>query len=299
MLDNETRKACVRAAKALRSNSGSTLVWNVTALVGLRRLQDAFRDACVRAGPDGLSLLWIPEEHRGDFRTEEHLKRAFHDIERLNPALDGSLTALWGGAPDDQVAQAWAELRSLDLGTERLLQGPSMDIVGEAYEAVQSEMGVKIGERNGEFFTPSSVVRMMVMMNPPEPGQRIIDPCVGSGRMLIEAAAALIRQHGWSRHVTGPDHPAGAGRVVVVPPPAFFAGQDLARHGPAMAKIGLCGGLGYFNAVLKTGDSLRDPLTAAEADDILVARTRLMLEALRARHQVPTAASSEAPATPA
>ena len=59
------------------------------------------------------------------------------------------------------------------------------DLLGAAYEYLVREFADSAGKKGGEFYTPRSVVRMMVRLIEPREGMRIYDPCSGSGGMLI------------------------------------------------------------------------------------------------------------------
>ena len=69
------------------------------------------------------------------------------------------------------------------------------DLLGAAYEYLISEFADSAGKKGGEFYTPRSVVRMMVRLVKPQEHHSIYDPCVGSGGMLI-LAKEYIDEHG-------------------------------------------------------------------------------------------------------
>lgn len=68
------------------------------------------------------------------------------------------------------------------------------DLLGAAYEYLIKDFADTAGKKGGEFYTPREVVRLMVELVKPEAGQRIYDPCCGSGGMLI-AAKEFVEQH--------------------------------------------------------------------------------------------------------
>src|SRR5206468_3401237 len=61
------------------------------------------------------------------------------------------------------------------------------DLLGAAYEYLIRDFADSAGKKGGEFYTPRSVVRMMVRLVDPREGMRVYDPCSGSGGMLIYA----------------------------------------------------------------------------------------------------------------
>ena len=85
------------------------------------------------------------------------------------------------------------------------LMDSDRDAVGEAFEVF---VGPALRGTEGQFFTPRNVVKMLIGMIDPKPGERIIDPACGSGGFLIEALQAVWsalreegRQKGWSEKI--------------------------------------------------------------------------------------------------
>jgi type I restriction enzyme M protein len=73
------------------------------------------------------------------------------------------------------------------------------DLLGAAYEYLIGEFADSAGKKGGEFYTPRSVVRMMVNLVEPKQGMEIYDPCVGSGGMLILAKDHVEQNGGDTR----------------------------------------------------------------------------------------------------
>lgn len=61
------------------------------------------------------------------------------------------------------------------------------DIMGDAYEMLLKQFADLSKAKAGEFYTPRSVVRLLVRILDPHPGETVYDPACGSGGMLIEA----------------------------------------------------------------------------------------------------------------
>ncbi|MEU9024398.1 N-6 DNA methylase [Actinomadura sp. NPDC048394] len=97
--------------------------------------------------------------------------------------------------------------------------GPS-EMAG-VYEAVLGRIAVLEGHRGGEFHTPRSVVRTMVEMVDPAVGERVHDPCCGTGGML----AGVIR------HARGNAPPTA--------PPPDVSGASLTERGRRLAAMNL------------------------------------------------------------
>ena len=68
------------------------------------------------------------------------------------------------------------------------------DLLGAAYEYLIGDFADSAGKKGGEFYTPRSVVRMMVRLIKPEQKHHIYDPCCGSGGMLISAKEYIDEQ---------------------------------------------------------------------------------------------------------
>lgn len=69
------------------------------------------------------------------------------------------------------------------------------DLLGAAYEFLIGEFADSAGKKGGEFYTPRSVVRMMVELVQPQAGMSVYDPCSGSGGMLI-LSKDYVEEHG-------------------------------------------------------------------------------------------------------
>jgi type I restriction enzyme M protein len=68
------------------------------------------------------------------------------------------------------------------------------DIQGEVYEYLLSQLGKQSG-RNGQFFTPRHIIRMMVQMVKPQPRERIGDLAAGTGGFLFTAYQHILETH--------------------------------------------------------------------------------------------------------
>jgi type I restriction enzyme M protein len=65
----------------------------------------------------------------------------------------------------------------------------SLDMLGRVYEYFLGQFAGAEGKRGGEFYTPRSVVRLMVEMLEPFRG-RVYDPCCGSGGMFVQSRSS-------------------------------------------------------------------------------------------------------------
>lgn len=150
--------------------------------------------------------FWVPPQSRYEtLLNDAHrnvgdwLNRALSGLEENNSALDGvvahiNFTKTVGQSkiPDIKLRQLITHFGIYRLRNEDF-EFP--DLLGAAYEYLIGEFADSAGKKGGEFYTPRSVVRMMVRLIKPELQHKIYDPCCGSGGMLI-AAKEYIDEHG-------------------------------------------------------------------------------------------------------
>lgn len=125
-------------------------------------------------------LLNLPEEKD----IAKALKEAMKAIEEYKPELEGVL-------PKDEYA---ALTRTDKTIPQQLLRtfadipaNATGDLFGQIYEYFLSEFARSEGQKGGEFFTPRSVVRLMVEIIEPH-GGKVFDPACGSGGMFVQSA---------------------------------------------------------------------------------------------------------------
>ncbi len=150
--------------------------------------------------------FWVPPQSRFEFLVNEAhenigdtLNKALGGIESENIALEGVLDHIDFTRKVGQSKLSDGKLRQLitHFGEIRLLNDDFEfpDLLGAAYEYLIGEFADSAGKKGGEFYTPRSVVRMMVRLLKPTLKHDIYDPCCGSGGMLI-AAKDYIDEHG-------------------------------------------------------------------------------------------------------
>ncbi len=143
----------------------------------------------------------IPEEYLWDRLREdpahlpENLSRAFRIIGERNPEL----RSVFENVDFLQFTQSQENaeiLRQLfELFSAYSLDDVSPDLLGDAYEWILRYFAPQKA-KEGEVYTPREVIRLMVRMLDPRPGERVYDPACGSGGMLILAYQELEAREG-------------------------------------------------------------------------------------------------------
>jgi len=127
------------------------------------------------------------------------LNKALSALEEANTGLEGVLTHIDFTKKVGKKSMSDKELRGLiDHFNKYRLRNEDFefpDLLGAAYEYLIGEFADSAGKKGGEFYTPRSVVRMMVRIAKPKEEMRVYDPVSGSGGMLI-LAAEHVEEHG-------------------------------------------------------------------------------------------------------
>ncbi|MFD7487897.1 class I SAM-dependent DNA methyltransferase [Streptomyces mirabilis] len=151
------------------------------------------------------NVFWVPLTARWDHIAENAqsaeggvgllLDTAMDEVMKANKALTGVLPKIFNRDNVDQK-----RLKELvDLISDARFTGhgdrPAQDVLGEVYEYFLERFARAEGKRAGEFYTPSSVVRLLVEILEPYEG-RVYDPCCGSGGMFVQAEKFVIARQG-------------------------------------------------------------------------------------------------------
>lgn len=195
------------------------------------------------------------------------IRNAMRGIERANHQ---HLYGVFGDAqwtnkdrlPDDLLKDLVEHFSALSLGNKSVRN----DVIGDAYEYLIKQFADATNKKAGEFYTPRSVVQLMVDMLDPQEGETIYDPACGTAGMLLAAV----------EHV----------RVAGGDPRTFFGklfGQEKNLTTSSVARMNLLlHGVEDFQ--IERGDTLRnpvfsDPSTGALATfDVVIANPPFSLE---------------------
>ena len=118
---------------------------------------------------------------------------AMEAIERQNPSLKGVLSKVYARHNLDRASLGGLIdiIGTIALGTE---EAKSKDTLGRVYEYFLGQFALAEGKKGGQFYTPGSVVKLLVQMLEPYEG-RVFDPCCGSGGMFVQSEK-FIEAHG-------------------------------------------------------------------------------------------------------
>lgn len=201
-------KSLFKAADKLRKNMDAAEYKHIVlGLVFLKYISDSFEELHSRlkegkgdsagANPEDAdeyraeNVFWVPQNARWSYLHSRaklpsvgtDIDDAMDAIEKENPTLKGILPKVYARTNLDKAA-----LGSLIDLIGNIALGDavsrSKDILGRVYEYFLGEFANAEGKKGGQFYTPKSIVRLMVEMIEPYKG-RVYDPCCGSGGMFI------------------------------------------------------------------------------------------------------------------
>lgn len=190
------------------------------------------------------------------------LATSLQRIQQANQALAGVFGDVNWANKDRLPESALSALLDTFHGVRMDPSSVSGDMLGAAYEYLLREFAEASGKKAGEFFTPRSVVHLLVRILDPQPRDDVCDPACGSGGMLVETVAAVRAAGGDPRTLK-------------------LYGQEVNLTTAAIAKMNLyLHGLEDFKIV--RGDTFREPKLldggALQRFDVVIANPPFSLQ---------------------
>lgn len=151
------------------------------------------------------NVFWVPKPARWEHLQSQAkqpnigvlIDAAMDAIEKENPSLKGVLPKSYAREEIDK--RLLGELVDLigSIGFTTTDDHGADDVLGRVYEYFLGKFAEQEGKRAGEFYTPRSIVRLLVEMLEPYHG-RVYDPCCGSGGMFVQSTE-FVAAHGGKR----------------------------------------------------------------------------------------------------
>ncbi|MFN4286155.1 MAG: type I restriction-modification system subunit M N-terminal domain-containing protein, partial [Lacibacter sp.] len=206
-----------KAADKLRKNMDAAEYKHVVlGLIFLKYISDAFEDLYQKlkegkgeyegADPEDKNeylaekVFFVPEKARWNYLQSraklpsigKDLDDAMDAIERDNPSLKGVLPKVYAQEKLDKTSLGGLIdlISTATLGTK---EAQAKDLLGRVYEYFLGQFALAEGKKGGQFYTPESVVKLLVEMLEPYEG-RVFDPCCGSGGMFVQSEK-FIKAH--------------------------------------------------------------------------------------------------------
>lgn len=198
-----------KAADALRNNMDAAEYKHVVlGLIFLKYISDAFEDQHAQLestqetdytdpeDPDEYraeGVFWVPAEARWKHLQDnarqptigQTIDTAMDAIEKANPSLKDVLAKNYAREALDKrrLGDLIDLLSNVTIGDK---ESQARDVLGRVYEYFLSQFASAEGKKGGEFYTPRSIVRLLVEMLEPYKG-RVYDPCCGSSGMFVQS----------------------------------------------------------------------------------------------------------------
>ena len=203
------------AADKLRKNlEPSDYKHVVLGLIFLKYISDAFEakraallaewDEETAEDPDEYradNIFWVPKDARWSHLQANAKQTTIGKlIDEAMAAIEAHNATLKGVLPKDYARPALDKImvgELIDLISGIAMhesQAEARDVLGRVYEYFLAGFAGAEGKRGGEFYTPRSVVRVLVEMLEPYKG-RVYDPCCGSGGMFVQSDK-FVKEHG-------------------------------------------------------------------------------------------------------
>ena len=210
-----------KAADKLRKNIDAAEYKNVAlGLVFLKYISESFQELYDKLGQDEYcdpedrdeykaeNIFFVPEQARWrNLQAKaklptigQELDDAMEVIEKENSELRNVLPKVFGKPNLDKTSLG--QLIDLISNTElKATSENSKDLFGRVYEYFLGEFANAEGKKGGQFYTPKSIVKLMVEMIEPYKG-RVYDPACGSGGMFVMSEKFVEEHQGQIQDIT-------------------------------------------------------------------------------------------------
>jgi len=206
-----------KAADKLRKNIDAAEYKHVVlGLIFLKYISDAFEEHYdrLKAGEGDLAgadpedkdeykaenVFFVPAESRWSHLVAQakqpdigtYVDAAMDAIEKENPSLKGVLPKVYARQNLDptSLGELIDLIGNIALGNAK---ARSADVLGHVFEYFLGEFALAEGKQGGQFYTPRSIVELLVNMLEPYKG-RVFDPCCGSGGMFVQSEK-FVEEH--------------------------------------------------------------------------------------------------------
>ena len=208
-----------KAADKLRKNIDAAEYKHVVlGLIFLKYISDSFEELFTKlqggagdyAGADpedkdeykAENVFFVPLQARWSFLLGKaklpdvgsHVDAAMDAIEKENPSLKGVLPKVFARQNLDPASLGGLIdlVGNIALGDAK---ARSADVLGHVFEYFLGEFALAEGKQGGQFYTPRSIVELLVVMLAPYKG-RVFDPCCGSGGMFVQSEKFVTSHQG-------------------------------------------------------------------------------------------------------
>lgn len=178
-------------------------------LLFFKRISDVYDgeyEAAIEDSDGDVEYASFAENHRFVLPKGHHWRDVFERTENIGYALSHALREIERANPDELYGifgdAQWANKERLSDGLMRRLldhfnrvdlsnEAASDDLMGRAYEYLIKKFADAANKKAGEFYTPRSVVRLMVNILDPQSRESVYDPACGTGGMLLETVSHI------------------------------------------------------------------------------------------------------------
>ena len=216
-IEEPLEKTLWKSADKLRKNMDAAEYKHIVlGLIFLKYISDAFEELHAKLAAGEEEYEGADPEDADEYRAEnvffvpanarwswlqaraklpeigKDVDEAMEAIEKENPTLKGVLPKQYARQNLDKASLgALIDLiATIGLGDAK---AQAQDVLGRVYEYFLGEFAAAEGKKGGQFYTPGSIVKVLVNMLEPYKG-RVYDPCCGSGGMFVQAEK-LVEAH--------------------------------------------------------------------------------------------------------